>query len=206
MLIWTLAWAPIFIGLLFLFHPWLGSGAIACCVLIGIVTILGHSMSSKSASQYQASRQSIAQFSQSVRSDAELICRQNMIGAMEARWSYAYIKSALAQTQFLNIQNSTSAASKMVRQLVQSVMLSIGAALVVFDQLSAGVMIAGTILTSRAIGPVEVVLSQTAKAMTAYRSMKRIVMLDPQLEVSNVYPIENSSIFLRLHWTSIHLS
>lgn len=191
-----LVWSPVFLAILFLFHPWLGVGATVCCVAIGCIAMLGHRMSYESAKDSKNIQQSVVQFFKGVRAETEFVERQNLTRALEARWSYSYLKSLLGSTRFLANLNLTAAMTKTVRQLVQVFILSIGATLVIFEQLTPGTMIAGTILTSRAMAPIEKVLSQNAKTRAAINSAKRIASVQTQNEPSRLVPITNSRLYL----------
>ena len=76
----------------------------------------------------------------------------------------------------------TASVSKTLRLLMQSVMLAIGAALAIRGDISAGAIIAGTIIFGRALAPVEQVITHwrsSAKALEAYKKLEALLAASP---------------------------
>src|SRR5204863_4735697 len=67
--------------------------------------------------------------------------------------------------------------SKVLRMLLQSAVLGLGAWLVIHQQATAGIIIAGSILTARALAPVELAVSQWRGFVAARQSWKRVADL-----------------------------
>jgi ATP-binding cassette subfamily C protein PrsD len=161
-------WIPISILGLFLFHPMIGMTAV-----IGIVAIVGMTLlterlsrgSAKVAMDSNAQRQVLAD---ATRHNAEVIRALGMTDRFTARWSQANERYLRQNVRSSDIYANLGAGAKVLRYILQSAMLGIGAFLVVTDKGSGGIMIASSILMGRALAPVEVALS-TWKQLSAAR-------------------------------------
>src|SRR5690606_34220426 len=93
-------------------------------------------------------------------SNAESIIAMGMLGPITRRWGHA--ADVLMRTQLRSTDRTAfySSVTKGVRQLLQSAVLALGAYLVIQGQATGGIMIAASILTSRALAPIEQVVSQ----------------------------------------------
>src|ERR1700738_2839354 len=161
-------WIPIFLVALFLFHPAIGMTALLGTVAIVAMTLLTERMSrgaAKAAMDSSAQRQVLADATQR---NAEVIRALGMVDRFTARWSKAnerYLRENIRATDlFANLGSG----AKVLRYVLQSGMLGIGAYLVVADRASGGIMIASSIMMGRALAPVEIALG-TWKQLVAAR-------------------------------------
>jgi PrtD family type I secretion system ABC transporter len=150
-----LPWMPLYLGLIYLLHPWLGLLALGGGgVLFGlaVLTELRSRTWTKAASTSALARR---QFVEAGRRNAEVVRALGMLPALSALWSRldeVHLRNEFTST---DIAGSCGALSRVLRQIVQSAALGIGAWLVIDGQTTGGVMIAASILTSRALFPVE---------------------------------------------------
>src|SRR5690606_14349140 len=105
---------------------------------------------------------------------AEAIVAMGMLDAVTRRWSGA--ATTLAQTQQVSSDRTAfyGSLTKGLRYLLQSAVLALGAWLVIQGQATGGVMIAASILTSRALAPIEQVVSQWRGFVGARQSAARL--------------------------------
>ena len=161
-------WIPLFLVILFLFHPAIGSAALAGAVAIILVTVLTERRSShrsRNAAAWIARRQVLAD---ATRSNAEVIRALGMASRFSALWS-SLNESALAENlEAMDIHANLGALGKVLRYTLQSALLGLGALLVINEQASGGIMIASSIVMGRALAPIEVALA-TWRQMTAAR-------------------------------------
>ena len=149
-------WLPIYLLILFLFHPLLGwLGVLATVVLLVLAVVNQYRTSPALAAANELARQNNTDTMLNLR-NAEAIEAMGMGAAVEARWRQK-------QDQLLRLQESGShtaglfaAITKTLRLAVQSAAIAAGAFLVLKQEISPGMLIAGSILIGRALQPVEV--------------------------------------------------
>ncbi len=148
-------WAPLFIVVIWLLHPWLGILALVAAVVLLLVAFANEWMSRKALKK--AGHMSIVstQNADSAVRNAEVFHAMGMLPGFLRSWSER-------ETQALNLHQSAGdmnatlvGFSKFMRLFVQILILALGAYLVLKGELTSGGMIAGSILLGRALAPVE---------------------------------------------------
>ncbi|PIE10824.1 MAG: type I secretion system permease/ATPase [Rhodobacterales bacterium] len=160
MAFFDIPWSPLFFAGIFLFHPWLGWLALAgsaCLMLIA----WANQMASRAALEHaNASGFRAEQLGAELRGEAEMVQALGMRGATFARWSRTRNAALEATIQAADRSGGFMALTRTVRLALQSAMLGLGAYLVLREELTAGAMIAGSILLGRALSPVELLVNQ----------------------------------------------
>ena len=90
------------------------------------------------------------------RRNAEVVQAMGMSTRLNAIWHDHNRKNIAASQRVADISGGMAALSRILRMILQSAVLGIGAWLVINQQATAGIIIASSILTSRALAPVEV--------------------------------------------------
>ncbi|GAU84220.1 hypothetical protein BIWAKO_04152 [Bosea sp. BIWAKO-01] len=167
-------WIPIFIIALFLFHPAIGITAVLGTVAIIAMTVLTERVSrgaARAAMDSSAQRQVLAD---ATRQNAEVIRALGMLDRFTARWSQANERCLRENARASDVYANLGSAAKVLRYVLQSGMLGIGAYLVVTDKASGGIMIASSIMMGRALAPVEVALGSWKQLVAARQSIVRL--------------------------------
>lgn len=167
-------WIPIFLAALFLFHPLIGFTALAGTVAIVGMTLLSERLSrgaTKTAMDLSAQRQVLADATQR---NAEVIRALGMLDRLTARWSRANERYLQENIRASDVATNLGSGAKVLRYVLQSGMLGLGAYLVVVDKASGGVMIASSIMMGRALAPVEVALGSWKQLLSARQGIKRL--------------------------------
>ncbi|MGB7321045.1 MAG: type I secretion system permease/ATPase [Albidovulum sp.] len=175
--IFDMPWAPLFLGAVFIFHPWLGFLALAGGVVLVLVTVLNQSATRQAVLGAQSAGQQAERLADQLRDEADLIQSMGMRGASFARWGKA---RAVAMAEALLASDRTgtySIFSKTFRLFLQSAMLALGALLVLKGELTPGAMIASSILMGRALAPVEQSIGGWAFVQRAQEGWKRLSAL-----------------------------
>ena len=175
-------WFPVYLWVIFMFSPWLGLLALGGAVLLMLLAWLNQRVSQgplKAASELsvEATQQASAHLR-----NAEAIEAMGMLATLRGHW--------LAQhTAFLAQQNlasektaSVGAWSKGVRLALQSLVLGLGALLAVQGQITAGMMIAGSILMGRVLSPIDQLIGvwkQWTSARLAYQRLESLLQAHP---------------------------
>src|SRR5216683_6366146 len=167
-------WIPIFLIGLFLFHPAIGITALLGTAAIIGVTLLTERMTrgtAKSAMDSSAQRQVLADATQR---NAEVIRALGMMDRFTARWSRANERYLRENIRATDVYANLGSGAKVLRYVLQSGMLGIGAYLVVADKASGGIMIASSIMMGRALAPVEVALGTWKQLIAARQGITRL--------------------------------
>jgi PrtD family type I secretion system ABC transporter len=167
-------WIPIFLIALFLFHPAIGMTALFGTAAIIAMTLLTERMSrgaAKAAMDFSAQRQVLADATQR---NAEIIRALGMMDRLTTRWSQANERYLRQNIQATDVYANLGSGAKVLRYILQSGMLGIGAYLVVADRASGGIMIASSIMMGRALAPVEVALGSWKQLIAARQGIGRL--------------------------------
>ncbi|HMW54791.1 MAG TPA: type I secretion system permease/ATPase [Burkholderiaceae bacterium] len=148
-------WFPIYLAVIALFHPWLGVTALVGAILLFGLIWLNERLTRRGVDvATQKSRQASRFIDASLR-NVEVIAGMGMADQVVGRWA-AFNDEVLAQQMALaRRQAPLQAAVRWLRQALQVAMLTVGAWLVVREHVSPGIMVAGTILLSKALSPIE---------------------------------------------------
>lgn len=169
-----LPWTPFFLAAIFIFHPMLGWLSIAGGAVLVIVTVLNQVLSK--APQKEAGSASVhsERMADQLKAEAETLQALGMSGAGFDRWQTAR-RGALAKgITAAGLAGGFGSLTKTFRLFLQSAMLGLGAWLVLQGELTAGAMIAGSILMGRALAPIEMAVGQWAVAQKANEAWHRL--------------------------------
>lgn len=170
-------WLPFYIGICFLFHPAIGIVAIIGTLILVGLTILTHrstQMPSRMASETGNNRNG---FAQATHRNAEVMTAMGMTGRMTEIWQQHNGMLRDSNRRTADVGNGYSALSKVFRMALQSAVLATGAVLVIQGQATAGIIIAGSILTARALAPVELAIGHWRGFTAARQSWQRMTLL-----------------------------
>ena len=170
-------WTPIYIAVLFILHPWLGWLAIVFALIQAALAWFGHRNAlapQRAASDAQAGAN---QFLQGKLRNAEVVESMGMVGNLRGHWMRRH-RNALASSQASQSSSSrVTAVSKFVRYSQQSLALGMGALLVIDGQLTPGAMIAANVLTTRALAPIDLLVSSWRGFLGARDAFNRLSAL-----------------------------
>jgi PrtD family type I secretion system ABC transporter len=176
-------WAPIYIAVIFLFHWQMGVLA-----LVGAVILIGLALANEWLTRHRLAEanklaiQASGQAQGSLR-NAEVVEAMGMLSAVRERWNRLNHKVLALQTEASERAGGISAATKFVRIALQSLILGLGALLVIENEMTAGMMIAGSILMGRALAPVEQLIAVwkgLISAQGAYRRLSELLERHPE--------------------------
>jgi ATP-binding cassette subfamily C protein len=162
-------WTPLFLGVIFLFHPLMGWVAVAGGVLLIALTAMNQIRSREPNAESQAASYEAENLGEAMRQNAEVVQGLGMHKAGMGRWQQMRELALEKQLLASDRTSSYSSSSKALRFYLQSVMLAVGAWLVLQQEISPGMMIAGSILMGRALAPIEQAIGQWALAQRALR-------------------------------------
>lgn len=175
-------WVPIYLGVLFMLHPWLGMLAIFFALVQAAIAWLGHSLS-KEAQLISSRAQTETQgFLSSKLRNVDVLVSMGMLNGLYNRWREKQLKTLLIAGDAQTKTGGVTALSKFVRYAQQSLSLGAGALLVVRGEISPGAMIAANVLMSRALAPIDLLVSTWPNFLTtkdAFERLRTLLQLSP---------------------------
>lgn len=172
--VFDVPWTPIFLLGIFIFHPWLGYLAVGGGILLVFITFLNQIMTKRAVAAANMATAQADQFADAARAEAELVQSLGMRNAMFDRWLRFRARSLDQTILSSDLTGTFSSATKTLRLFLQSAMLGLGAYLVLRNELTAGAMIAGSILLGRALAPIEMAIGQWPLVQRAHTGWKRL--------------------------------
>jgi ATP-binding cassette subfamily C exporter for protease/lipase/ATP-binding cassette subfamily C protein EexD len=170
-------WAPVYLLVIWAFHPYLGIAATLASGLMLALAWLNDRLSRKSLEGLQKDGRRASQYVESSMRNAEVLQVLGMTDRLLTRWRKLQDQTTRNQTHASRTGIAFTSGSKILRQGVQIIMLSLGAYLVLTQQGSPGIMIATTILLGRAIQPIEQLVGSwraLTDARAAYRRLEEL--------------------------------
>jgi ATP-binding cassette subfamily C protein len=172
--LFDLPWLPIYLSICFLFHPYIGLAALAGAIILSLVTLMTEMMTrepTRAATGFGLTRNALAETS---RRNAEVLTAMGMRGRVAALWSDANDKFLESQRRASDVAGGFGSLSKVLRMMLQSAVLAVGAYLVIYQQATPGIIIAGSILSARALAPVDLAIANWRGFVAARQSWQRL--------------------------------
>jgi len=195
-----LPWVPIYLALVFVIHPYLGwlttGGAL---VVTGLMLINEFALRkpTKDSSAAMSSRQ---RQTDDARANAETILAMGMLGDVGRRWGDRTRNMLLTQRVTTDRAMFFSSLTKAVRLLLQSLVLALGAFVVIKGEMTGGLMIAASVMTSRALAPVEQTIAQWKQfvaARQAFTRIRKFIDATPNRSRDTMLPLPKGTLSVR---------
>jgi len=149
-----LPWMPAFLAICYLIHPWLGLLSLAGALLLLSLTILNERASRAPARAVAQDVGTRLTMLEAGRRNSETVVAMGMAAELAKRWMDVNDRFLAAVVRSTEIVSSYSSISKVLRLLLQSTILGLGAYLVIKQELTPGSMIAASIMMARALAPI----------------------------------------------------
>ena len=175
--LFDLPWLPIYLAICFLFHPYIGLAALAGAIILGCLTLMTEMLTrepTKAATGFGNTRNALAEAS---RRNAEALRAMGMTPRIAVLWHDANRKYMDSQQRASDVAGGFGSASRALRMMLQSGVLAVGAYLVINQQATAGIIIAGSILSARALAPVDLAITNWRGFVAARQSWQRLTNL-----------------------------
>jgi PrtD family type I secretion system ABC transporter len=172
--LFDLPWMPIYLGICFAFHFWIGMTAVVGAFILVMLTLLTEWLvlkPTRTTAQLAQSRTSMIEAS---RRNSEALLAMGMLPHLMARWIKVNADYLASNRQASDAAGGFGAISKVLRMMLQSAVLGVGAYLVIYQQASAGIIIAGSILSARALAPIDVAIAHWRGWVAARQSWERL--------------------------------
>lgn len=169
-----LPWMPLYLGICFLFHFWIGMTALVGAIALVLLTLLANALSQKPVRDTITHNMARNGLLEASRRNAEVVQALGLGRRLEARWRQANADYLDANRRAGDIAGGLGSLSKTLRMMLQSAVLGVGAWLVIEQQATGGVMIASSIMVGRALAPVDLAIASWKPFLMARQSWKRL--------------------------------
>ncbi len=167
-------WFPIYLIVIFILHPVLGWFSIGGAVIAIVLTLVNEWATRGPLSQANAAAITSNNYATNNLRNAEVIEAMGMLDNLRARWYKRYKDLLALQSVASDRAGTISAFSRFIRITQQSLILGLGAYLVIKQQMSPGGMIAGSILMGRALAPVDLLIGSWKNLISSRGALERL--------------------------------
>ncbi len=169
-----LPWMPFYLGICYVFHVWIGVAATVGAVVLIAITLLTEIYTrepTRTAVGLAARRNALAEAS---RRNAEALQAMGMGPQLSGIWGEVNGKYQDSQQRASDVAGGFAATSKVCRMALQSAVLGVGGYLVIYQEATAGIIIAGSILSARALAPVDLAIANWRGFVAFRQSWRRL--------------------------------
>ncbi|MER9926233.1 type I secretion system permease/ATPase [Mesorhizobium sp. M0048] len=195
--LFDLPWMPLYLIICFLFHFWIGMTALAGAIVLASLTLLAEVRTrepAKRANSQAAARNTLAE---ATRRNAEALQAMGFGARIAERWAGVNADYLNTNATASDLAGTLGTISKVLRMMLQSGILAIGAYLVIHQEATAGIMIASSIMMSRALAPVELAIAHWkgfVSARQAWTRLSQLLAMLPQTATSVSLPAPVSAL------------
>ncbi len=169
-----LPWTPIYLSVLYLLHPLLGITGVLFTVLFALSFVVSHWLLTPAArSKADAEMKTQAALTERFVAPTSI----EVLGMRErllSLWSALHADAQNKAGRAAHMQERISSASRFLRVVEQSMMLAVGALLVIRGELNVGSMVAANVLLSRALAPLDLLTNTWQSGMRAWQAARRL--------------------------------
>lgn len=184
-------WAPIYLIVIFLLHPWLGVFALVTAAVLCSLAWMTEKVTRAPLTEAGKEGNISAAYATNTLRNAEVIEAMGMLDNLKSRWREKQLRFLQLQNQASDRSASISSVTKSIRIAVQSLVLGLGAWLVIEGKMTPGGMIAGSILLGKTLSPIELAIGawkQFLTARTAYSRLEKLLEENPVREQNMSLP------------------
>lgn len=174
--LFDLPWIPLYAGLCFILHPYLGWTLVGGAVILIVLALLTEVMSRMPSAELTRTGSEKTVLIEAARRNAEAVAAMGMGERVTRQLDAINERNVAAGLSASDVTGGLGGLSKVIRFMLQSAMLGVGAWLVMHDQASSGVMIASSVLSSRALAPIELAISSWRPFIGARQAWGRLNM------------------------------
>lgn len=174
LMIFDAPWVPVYVLVIYLFHPLLGSVALVGAIILFGIALLNDALTRKRIDESQRAGARSTSHVVAASGNSDVVEAMGMMPQLLSRWrkeSHASLSPFAAAADRMSL---VVASAKSIRLILQVAVLGFGVGLVIDQQITAGVMIAASILLARALHPVESAISTWRVLLSASAALKRL--------------------------------
>lgn len=176
-------WFPIYLAVIFMFDTTLGFFALGGTIVLVALAFLNEKVSHKPLAEANTTAIAATAMANNNLRNAEVIESMGMLPNLMNRWYKIHSRFLNFQADASEKSGKVNAATKFVQTALQSLVLGLGALLVLEGKISPGMMIAASILLGKALGPVQQVIGvwkSFATTRSAYERLTKVLEANPE--------------------------
>jgi PrtD family type I secretion system ABC transporter len=176
--IYDLPWMIIYVALIYVFSPALGLISLLGAALLVLVAFLNERFTRQTLERIQTGSRDTGRFVEAALRNAEVVGALGMAPSVVSRWQGLGYGVLQQQFDAGRLGGLAGSGTKFLRQAIQSLVLGVGAYLVIEQKATPGVMIAATIILGRALAPVEALIGSwksLVDARAAHERLRRVL-------------------------------
>jgi PrtD family type I secretion system ABC transporter len=198
--LFDLPWSPVYLALLFVFHPVLGWVALVSMLLLVIIARLTESVTRRDTPAAMETGRRAQDLGDAGHRNAGVLIAMGFAGHFRERWLSASRRATLVQSKMTDRLMHLQALSKALRMILQSGILAAGAWLAIKGEITAGTIVAASILLGRGLAPLELAIGHWrsfSRARAAYHELERLFAAIPPAEKRTALPVPNGHLDVR---------
>jgi ATP-binding cassette subfamily C protein len=172
--LFDLPWMPIFLAFVFALHPYLGALAIGGAVVLTLMTVLTELMTRKANSQVSRAAVQRSAVAEANARNADVIKAMGFSSQALAQFQKANDEHLTLQSGSSDVTRTVAALSKVLRMMLQSAVLGLGAYLTIMGEMTAGAIIAASVASARALAPIDSTIANWKNLIAARNAMATI--------------------------------
>ena len=172
--LFDLPFMPLYLAFVYMLHPWLGILTLGGAIVLTILTVISEVLTQKHSSAMQNASIARSAMSDSHARNADVIRAMGFTSRAVARFEAINSKHLDLQVKTNDVGGTLSGLSKVLRMIMQSAVLGLGAYLTIKGELTAGTIIAASVASGRALAPVDLAIGQWKNVVAARRSYGRL--------------------------------
>lgn len=174
MALFDLPWMPLFLAFVFILHPLLGALTIGGAFVLTMLTIATEVMTRRLAGATHNAVVARNAIADSNARNADILKAMGFAGRAVERFRRANEEHLDLQTRTNDISGTFGAVSRVLRMVLQSAVLGLGAYLTIQGELSAGAIIAASVAAARALAPIDLAIGNWKNVVAARAAFDRL--------------------------------
>src|SRR5215831_6154928 len=189
--IFDLPWAPIYIAVIFVLHPLLGAFALGCAITLVLMALLNEWMVRPPLAESNEAAARSYNFTEMSLRNTEVLRAMGMTAGLLKRWGRDRSRMLERQVAASDRAATMQSIIRFLRLSMQSLILGLGAYLVIERAATVGAMFAASILLGRALQPVEQIVGSwrnLISARSAFERVKKLLAANPLRDAALALP------------------
>ena len=170
--IFDIPWTPVFVVIIFIFHPLMGVVALVGGLILVALTWLNQNGTKADQEKALNATRLSEEMTTTMQREADTVRALGMRGASAERWKSLRHGALFSNIHYSDQNGFYSTTSKTFRIFLQSAVLGVGAWLAIQGHISAGAMLASSIIVGRALAPIEQLIAQWSLIQRAFQGWK----------------------------------
>ena len=172
--LFDLPWIPIYLAFVYFLHPMLGALTLGGAFVLTVLTVLSEILTKRLHASTRTAAIARNTIADSNARNADILKAMGFADRAVNRFTEANSEHLELQTRTNDISGTISAISRVLRMVLQSAVLGLGAYLTIKGELSAGAIIACSVASARALAPVDLAIGNWKSFVAARMAFRRL--------------------------------